>query len=192
MYSCLLSTAYYGLFRVSELTSGVHPVLACDVQIAKNKKKLLFILRTSKNHAKNAKPQMVKISSLDKKKRETILEKKHHESFSNSSLSFCPYNLLKNYLCCRGPYKSLTEPFFILQDGSPVTPAMMRSCLKKVLKECGFDERLYGTHSLRSGRTDDLLKLGLLVKTIKKLGRWKSNTIFKYLQYTYNIRFNFR
>ena len=61
-------------------------------------------------------------------------------------------------------------------------PAMTRSCLKNVLRECGFNERLYGTHSLRSGRTDDLLKLGLLVETIKKLGRWKSNAIFKYLQ----------
>ena len=90
MYSCLLSTAYYRLFRVSELTSGVHPVLACDVQIAKNKKKSLFILRTSKTHGKSAKPQMVKISSLDKNARKTNLGKKGYESFGNAGFCFCP------------------------------------------------------------------------------------------------------
>ena len=46
MYCALFSTAYYGLFRVGELTTGTHPVLACNVQIAKNKRKMLFILRT--------------------------------------------------------------------------------------------------------------------------------------------------
>ena len=44
MYQALFSTAYFGLFRVGELTNGDHPVKACDVHLARNKKKILFVL----------------------------------------------------------------------------------------------------------------------------------------------------
>ena len=54
--------------------------------------------------------------------------------------------------------------------------------LKLMKDKCGLDSRLYNTHSLRTGCALDLLKLGLSVETIKKLGRWKSNTVFMYLK----------
>ena len=75
-----------------------------------------------------------------------------------------------------------TEPFFVFSDRTPVTPKQMGSCLKIVLKKAGFDQKLYGTHSLRAGQTCDLCKLGISVENIKKLGRWKSNAIFRYLK----------
>ena len=53
LYRMLFSTTYFGLFRVGEVTAGDHPILAKDVHIAKNKEKMLFILRTSKTHWKN-------------------------------------------------------------------------------------------------------------------------------------------
>ena len=68
LYQAILSTAYYGLFRVGELTSGSHPVLARKVFIASNKKKFSFVLETSKTHWKNNKPQTIKISSQKYKK----------------------------------------------------------------------------------------------------------------------------
>ena len=68
LYQALFSTAYFGLFRVGELTKGDHPVLACDIHIGFNKRKLLFILRTSKTHGKGSKPQLVKILSIQTKK----------------------------------------------------------------------------------------------------------------------------
>ena len=37
LYHTIISTAYYGLFRIGELTSGDHPVLAQDVHIGTNK-----------------------------------------------------------------------------------------------------------------------------------------------------------
>ena len=67
LYKTLFSTAYFGLFRIGELTSGEHPVLARDVHMGFNKRKVLFILRTSKTHWKNTKPQTIKISSTAKK-----------------------------------------------------------------------------------------------------------------------------
>ena len=65
LYQALFATSYFGLFRVGELTLGEHTVKARDVQIGKNKNKMLFILRTSKTHWKDAKPQMIKIMSKE-------------------------------------------------------------------------------------------------------------------------------
>ena len=56
LYKVLFLTTYFGLLRVSKVTSGGHPVLACDIHIGENKNKFLLLLRTSKTHWKNAKP----------------------------------------------------------------------------------------------------------------------------------------
>ena len=64
LYQSLFITAYYGMFRVGELTSGDHPILAKDVHIAQNKDKVLFLLQTSKMHWKSDKPQIIKISGF--------------------------------------------------------------------------------------------------------------------------------
>ena len=50
LYRTILLTAYYGLFRVSEITLSPHVLKARDVHIATNKKKLKFVLRSSKTH----------------------------------------------------------------------------------------------------------------------------------------------
>ena len=52
-----------------------------------------------------------------------------------------------------------------------------------MLTQAGYNSKLYTFHSERSRRALDLLKLGLSVETIKRLGRWKSNAVFRYLRY---------
>ena len=81
----------------------------------------------------------------------------------------------------RGPYKSDKEPFFVFRDQNPVKPDNFRWILRRALTQSGFDSSLYCTHSLHIGRTCDLFKLGLSVETIKKIGQWRSNAVFKYL-----------
>ena len=178
LYTTLLSTAYFGLFRVGELTMGDHPVLAKDVQIGFNKWKILFILRMSKTHWKNSPPELVKISSQEINQKLT----KRRQGQYQKSKEFCPYTLLRNYASMRGPYSSDSEPFFVFSDGSPVWPRNLRACLKKFLKLSRFSPSSYSLHSLRAGRTVDLWKCGLSVETIKKLGRWRFNAVFKYLK----------
>ena len=178
LYSTMLSTAYYGLFRVSELTKDKHNVLARNVQIAKNKKKLLFMLRSSKTHGEESPPQIIKISSSS---HQQIGAKKAERQVNDQSLHFCPYQLLNDYRELRGPYLTVNEPFFVLQDHLPVTQNMIRTCLKLTIRQCNFNESLFSMHFLRSGRTHDLLKMGLSVETIKKIGCWRSNAVFRYL-----------
>ena len=178
----LMSMVYFRLFRIAELMSGANTVLARDIHIGFNKRKFLFILRTSKTHWKNARPQTVKITSCKAIRKHEASAGHHHTDRIKSTNVTCPYQLLRNYLLIRGPYVSESEPFFILSDRSPVMPEHMRKCLHLVLKSAGFRDELYTVHSLRIGWALDLLKLGLSVETIKKIGHWKSNAVFKYLK----------
>ena len=159
LYQTLFTTAYFGLFRVSEITTtpSMHVIRVSDVHVGTNKHKILFVLRSSKTHGKYSKPQTVKVSATPV----------GHERRPTDKW-FCPYTLLTSFIEMRLKYAHKTEPFFIFKDRSPVTGDHIRSTLRLHLKLCGFDESLYGCHSLRGGRAQDLLKYGISVETIKK------------------------
>ena len=172
LYMAMISTAYYGLFRVSEITHSEHTIKAADVSIGINKCKLMFILRSTKTLYKSSKPQVVKISATSKT----------DESSTGKEKYFCPYQLLNNYRQHRSKLSDREEEFFVFKDKSVVTAEHFRYIFKIILKLAGFDERLYGTHSLCAGRSIDLLEMGFSVETIKKMGRWKSNAVYAYLR----------
>ena len=75
------------------------------------------------------------------------------------------------------------EPFFVFADKTPITPYNARCCLKLALINSGFDPSLYCFHSLRAGRAVDLAKLNVPIPVIQRLGRWKSNAVYKYLKH---------
>ena len=183
LYKMILLTAYFGLFRIGKLTSGDHPVLTRDIHIGQNKDKFLFVLRTSKTHWKDVKPQMVKIlrSSISSRN-ECRMAGVTNTNFSRTKPLPCPFEHLRSYLKLHGTYITDSEPFFVFKDRNPVKPFHFRQCLKLCLRKLGFDERNYNMHSLRLGRSCDLYKLGLSIDHIKKLGRWKLNAVFKYLK----------
>ena len=176
LYRALFSTAYFGLFRVGELTLGEHVVKACDVHIGKNKDKLMFVLHTSKTHWFNTKPQSIKISSK-------INEKLPIKGHSATNCLECPFENLRKYLNCRKSRKDDSEQFFIFKDRSPVTPTNFRSILKKSLELLKLDASMYSTSGFRSGRAIDLAEIGISVESLKNLGRWKSSAVFTYLKY---------
>ena len=68
LYQTMFAIAYYGLFRIGELTESPHVVKACNISLGTNKNKVMFTLFTSKTHAQESKPQTVKISELQGKK----------------------------------------------------------------------------------------------------------------------------
>ena len=173
LFKTLISTAYFGLFRVGELThSGAgHVVRASNVHIGLIKNKVLFILHTSKTHDKSSRPQKIKITS------------KPVGSETNASIyggTLCPYQLIREYLNVRKGYNSQEEQFFVYANSSPVKAETLRSVLRSSLKTLGFNCKLYGMHSLQAGRALDLIKFGLSVETVKDLGR--SNAVFTYLK----------
>ena len=173
LYKAMISTTYFGLFRIGELTQSPHVVLTNNVHIGKNKNKILFILRSSKTHNKGDKSQLIKISSCQLNKRK----------ISESDSPICPFKLIKDYIeirCSRTKAKS-TSQFFTFADNTPVKPHQLRKVVKQTLSMSCIDASFYEVHGIRSGRALDLMQMGISVETIKKLGRWKSNAIYTYL-----------
>ena len=93
LYRTLFSTAYYGLFRVSELTISEHQIKAVDIHIGMNKKKILFILRSSKTHYKNVPPQMIKIKSCQQNVTKVRKGQEINDNDNDNNIN-CPYKLL--------------------------------------------------------------------------------------------------
>ena len=178
LYKAMFITAYYGLFRIGEITESEHVLKAADVSVGTNKKKLLFILRSSKMHTKGRKPQIIKISS---NKSNQVEQADEYLLPSNESIEFCPFELVKNYIAVRKLRKNDTEQFFVFRDRSPVKPHHFRNVLKQAITRIGLNSNLYESRGIRAGRSIDLLKMGLSVETIKKIGRWKSNAVYTYL-----------
>ena len=160
------------MLRIGEVTLGPHAILARNVNVGINKKKLLFVLNSSKTHGKGQNPQMVKITSQPK-------EKCHR---SQKIHNLCPFTLINNYLVARPHAVSEFEQFFVYSDRSAITPEQARKTLRFLIKRMGLNSMLYNFHSFRIGRCGDLLKYRVSVETIKKLGRWKSNAVFAYLK----------
>ena len=181
LYTALFTMAYYGLFWVGEITKGSHPILARDVHTGKNKKKLLFILRSSKMHSKNAKPQIVKIAAIPK----SVTNKSKPNNQTQFSTHWCPFQILRAFLQARPSFISDKEPFFVFRDRSPVSPNNFTSVLKILLKDGGYDETRYSSHGFRGVRSRDLLEMGVPIDTIRKLSRWspKSSLVYAYLEF---------
>ena len=133
---------------------------------------MMFILHSSKTYNKGNKPQVIKINSKD-------FDTKKGTTAAN--IAYCPFQVLRQYIKIRKGFENKNEKFFIFRDKTLVTGSCMRTVLRKLLVLCGCQGELYGTHSLRAGRSVDLLAMGVPVETIKKLGRWKSKSVYVYL-----------
>ena len=174
LYQAMFTTAYHGLFRIGEITLSPHVVKARDVHIGKNKEKLMFVLHTSKTHWKDEHPQIIKMKSLKTTEDDDPRQKnKVHIS--------CPFRLLRLYLEMRGKRKDDIEQFFIFRDKTPVLARHFRGVLREALSALGLDCAFYGSHSLRAGNAVQMLETGISVETIRKLGRWKTNVVYRYL-----------
>ena len=180
MYQALFITSYFGLCRIGELTSGTHPVLAPDVHIAGNKEKFKLVLRSSKTHTRSDKPQVIKVESDYLQDHSEIPASVHSKP---SIIQLSPYEYLRKYSRVRRSCIKVNEPFFIFRDRSPVKPYQMRNVLWMALEKANLDSTFYCVHSLRSGRAADLLLMNLSLESVKKIGRWKSNAVYKYLAY---------
>ena len=171
LYKTILLISFHGLLRIGEVTQGNHVIKAKDVHIGINKDKLLLMLYTSKTHTLGTKPQEIKIIANDSN---YIRFKKKH--------FFCPFKVTRSYINLRGAYEEDEEQFFIFKDRSPVKPHHVHSVLKQAIQNINLDSDLYNFHSLRIGMATEMIRVGCPIKLVKKLGRWKSNTVYKYIK----------
>ena len=180
LYQTIFTMGYYGLFRIGELVlaSGLdmvnqHTVKAKDVHVAKNKEKIMVVLHSSKTHAKESRPQKVKI---------TVKSQQQDQDSTTSKRFFCPFKLATAYMEKRGNYSKDNDLFFTFRNGCPVTDNNVRTILKLCISKLGLQPICYGFHSLRIGKATQMLKSGKSLEEIHRAGRWRSNTVYKYLR----------
>ena len=171
LYKTVFILCYYGMMRVGEISESPHVLKARNVHIAKNKDKILLVLYTSKTYGLNARPQKIKITSNREEKNGNYVHR-----------HFCPFVQLRKYLKMTGNYNDDTEQLFIYRDGSPLTPAKTNSVLKWCISSLGLEAQFYSVHCCRIGRTSDLIKFGYSIEEVKRLGRWKSNAVYRYIR----------
>ena len=121
LYKALFAVAYYGLLQVGEVTSSPHVVKVKDVHLGVNKKKILFVLCSSKTHTTGIRPQLVKIISNSVKQK----------IIGSQKAWFCPFTLLNDYLNTWNSFENKYEQFFVFCDGSNVHPHHMQKHFKK-------------------------------------------------------------
>ena len=167
MYKSLFLVAYYGLMRIGELAQGVHTLKAKNIHSSAAKNKLLLVLYSSKTHRAESNPQQIKITEIDQ---------------SKNKGNFCPFKLTRQFLKLRGPYTDDDDNLYVFRDNSPVTPEQVRKLLRKLLCNLQLDAALYDTHSFCIGRATDLYKEGRSLEYIKRVGRWRSNAVYRYLR----------
>ena len=79
-------------------------------------------------------------------------------------------------------YVEETGPFFIFKDGYPVKARHVRNVLHRAVNTIGLNSFMYDTHSFCIGRASDLMRMGVSVNKIKAVGRWRSNSVYRYLR----------
>ena len=170
LYKTMLIVGYHGLLRIGEMTSSPHQILAKNVHVGQNKKKIMLILFSSKTHTIGDKPQRIIITS-----NESDFESKRRRHF-------CPFQLIKLYIKFREPsYTTMDEPFFIYKDKGTIVAEQIRNMLRKALTNLNLNAKLYDCHSLRIGKSVEMRKNGAKLSEIQIAGRWRSNAVFKYL-----------
>ena len=73
-------------------------------------------------------------------------------------------------------------PLFSLENGSPVSRALLAQFMQGALRAAGLDPTGYSTHSLRAGSATDAAGLGFSEAQIQSLGRWRSQAYKLYLR----------
>ena len=156
--------AFYGLFRVGEITtqtSGVISLYLNQLQVFDNR----FVLTISmyKNNKSN-KPFDIVVHCLKG--------------------PYCPYISMLKYLHVR---KYDDGPLFRFKDGAPVTRSFFTSKLKDCISFCGLNPKVFKSHSFRMGGASFLASIGKSDLQIQLMGRWSSNSFLRYIR---NQKFN--
>ena len=75
-------------------------------------------------------------------------------------------------------------PLFSLENGTPVSRAMLAQFMQGAIRAAGLDPTGYSTHSLRAGAATDAAGLGFSEAQIQSLGRWRSQAYKLYIRPT--------
>ena len=171
LFSALFLLAFYGLFRIGELTAESNRFSCRFASSVVQFGNLTFLSR-------NGPTQVAKI---------TISEYNHNTSrrpfdiliARAVSSAFCPVVALIQYWELRG---SSPGPLFCHADQSPILTHQFNVELQRCLASCELDTSRYKSHSFRIGGACHAANRGYSDAQIRALGRWNSDAFKVYLR----------
>ena len=166
LYQTMFLVAFYGFFRVGELTvksanlkSLVH-VQDLHFQFSNNVVTSATIVIKDFKHNNTRRPFSVFLERAE-------------------GATLCPVAYLQRYFSTRG---ATPGPLFCFADGSPVKTSQFTQQLQQALNFCGLDSTKYKSHSFRIGAASLAAEKGLSDAQIRHLGRWKSDAFKLYIR----------
>ena len=93
--------------------------------------------------------------------------------------ALCPVAAIVRYVSIRGP---AAGPFFIRDDGTPLTKAAFVKKVREALASLGLAPKDYAGHSFRIGAATAASQAGLEDSVIQSLGRWSSAAFLRYIR----------
>ena len=155
--------AYFALLCVSEIVftnyiQADRPLLSEDVKLLHDATALIITIRFSKTNQRGM-PTIMRIPT-------------------SGSPSFCCVAAVKHYLRLR---PSNAHYFFVHMNGTPLTRSQFSAVLAKAIHTLRLPTSIYKSHSFRIGRATYLSARGLSSDNIKKLGRWRSDVVNRYI-----------
>lgn len=162
LFSALFTLAYFGLFRVSELTVSTPlqtTLQISDVSFCRNGQAVVICLRHYKTNQKG-KPVFIKLP-----------EQKG---------DICPVRNLREFLELRPKCYAL---LFCHKNGTVVTRSQFTHVLSRAIGLTRYQSGHFRSHSFRIGRATDLSIQGCPPETIMKMGRWSSQCYKLYIRH---------
>ena len=159
LFQTAYSIAYFGLFRVSELTYAAKspkPIGRSGVSIGADGGVAILTLDSSKT---SSVPVTVRIPKVGG--------------------TVCPVRLLQQYISLRPASEA---QLFIHRNGTPLTRYQFSAVLGKVIRALGLPFHKYKSHSFRIGRATQLSLQGVSDNAIQRMGRWKSDAFKTYIR----------
>ena len=162
LLKAMFTTAFFGLFRIGEITSasGAGHVPALDIsqcQMFEDKMEITI------KHFKHNVSQHPIILTLHRQ----------------TDALICPVTAMQDYLSIRGLSPG---PLFCFMSIKPVSRNFFAQKLKFCLNFCGFNVKRYKCHSFRIGGASYFYSLGYSEAQLKTLGRWNSNAFLAYIR----------
>ena len=165
LYWAMFSLAFFGFFRVSELTksqAGPAPMLSC-LSLAQDK--LIVQLKRSKADPFHQGCEVV---------------------IGKSTSPVCAHRAVVKYLKARmrlGQALNPQAPLFAFANGKAITPASFAQALQKVLAQAEVPcAEQYSSHSFRIGAATCAGKAGVPEWLIQAAGRWNSDCYKVYMR----------
>ena len=120
----------------------------------------------------------IRFSKTDQRGNSTLI--RIEEMGDTVDLSMCPVRALRQYLAIRP--KTAGLPLFLHFDSEVLTKHQVNRVLKLCVSVLGLATQDFSPHSFRIGAATSAAMQGVQEEAIKRMGRWRSNSVRTYIR----------